>query len=519
MTHLVWFRKDLRILDNPALFAASQRAEANKLTANEKLTESTKLLAVFFITEQQWQQHGMGQRQIQLLKNAVLELQQSLRSLNIPLLIINAGDFNNSLTLLQTLCSDLNIDQVFFNHEYELNEQQRDKRFSHWCDQNQITTHGFHDQCLVPPGKVLTASDTMFKVYSPFKRAWQKQVGHYQQPPLGKPAAADHHNIGTDLNGLDLPLLTLDYQPDELWQVAEAAAHQQLNDFLDQRVQDYHELRDIPSQPATSQLSMALALGLLSPRQCFYACWQHSPGELYKSRGELIGAKPGLDSWINELIWREFYRHLMVAYPDLCKHKAFKPDTEQVPWRYDQADFQAWCDGNTGYPIVDAAMRQLKQTGWMHNRLRMISAMFLTKHLLIDWRWGEAWFAEHLVDFDLASNNGGWQWSASTGADGAPYFRIFNPTSQSQKFDSEGHFIVRYVPELLPLDPKQRHAPDNAKRRFCHYPQPVVDHQFGRQRALAAFKGEPLPLSACEQQKQTDLFSPSAADEVSNESI
>ena len=512
MTRLVWFRKDLRTRDNPALFYACQAS------ADEKL------VAVFCLTEQQWQQHGMGKRQIQLLKNSVYELQQELRSLNIPLLIIDSQTFDNSVAQLQVLCREMQVDQVFFNHEYEVNEQQRDAEFSHQCQQLGITIHSYHDQCLIPPGQVLTASDTMFKVYSPFKRAWQKLAATYQQPPMAQPAARERHNMTWPAPELTVPeiivpeltltLVTLEPSEDPLWQVTQEHAHQQLNDFLEQRVQDYHELRDIPSQPATSQLSMALALGLLSPRQCFYACWQNNGGEL-------TGAKPGLDSWVNELIWREFYRHLIVAYPDLCKHKAFKPETEQVPWRYDQQDFQAWCDGNTGYPIVDAAMRQLKHTGWMHNRLRMISAMFLTKHLLIDWRWGEAWFAENLVDFDLASNNGGWQWSASTGADGAPYFRIFNPTSQSQKFDPQGDFIVRYVPELLPLEPKQRHAPDSAKRRFCRYPQAIVEHKFGRERALAAFKGEPTPDTQASELNttQTDLFSTSAADTVSNESI
>merc|ERR1711879_45915 len=218
------------------------------------------------------------------------------------------------------------------------------------------------------------------------------------------------------------------------WQACEATSHEQLRCFVEQRGRLYQQDRDLPAKEATSQLSVALAVGILSPRQCLYTAFQ-------ANEGQLSGGDAGIDSWINELIWREFSRHIAIAFPDVCKHKAFKPDTEEVPWRNPhqdagaRADFHAWSTGNTGYPIVDAAQRQLLETGWMHNRLRMVSAMFLTKHLLIDWRLGEAFFNRHLMDADFCSNNGGWQWSASTGADGAPYFRIFNPTSQSQKFD------------------------------------------------------------------------------------
>jgi len=501
MNRLIWFRKDLRLHDNPALWHA----------CNDDNEHS--VYAVFCLTRQQWQQHGMGQRQQQLLINAVNELHDELRKLNIALLIINSETFGQSLTDLHQLCTEWQIDEVYLNLEYEFNEVQRDQQWFNDCQQQNIRCHSFHDQCIIPPGEVLTGSDQMFKVFSPFKRAWQRQFSRFNQQPLPAPTArpAQQAVLTAGLQQRHQPHATV---ADPLWSASEQQAHQQLNDFLDGAVTEYHRGRDFPAQPATSQLSCALALGLISPRQCLYSVWQ-------QNACELAGGEPGRDSWINELIWREFYRHLMAAYPQLCRHKAFKPDTENVPWRYSEKDFSAWCEGRTGYPIVDAAMRQLQQTGWMHNRLRMISAMFLTKHLLIDWRWGEAWFASQLVDFDLASNNGGWQWSASTGADGAPYFRIFNPITQSQKFDSDGEFIGRFVAELLPLAGRQRHQPNASQRRACGYPDEIVAHKFGRERALAAFKGEPFAQLSSNNgtDKQSDLFHHPNTDPLSNEGV
>jgi len=499
MARLVWFRSDLRLADNPALFRASQ-------------TDDEAVIAVSFICEKQWREHGAGNRQIQLIKNSLITLKQKLGSLNIPFIIAASTDFDDSLIQLKTLCQELDVTKVFFNLEYELNESERDHNFINWCQQNGITSYHFHDQCVIPPGKVLTRQGEMPKVYSPFKRAWQQQLDNYISAPLPQPVvlpASNRHAVPqTSLSDADICEIK-----DPLWTVDEDNIHDQLERFLHEQVQDYDQWRDFPQKPATSKLSYALKLGLISNRQCFYSVWQ-------QNACTVVGGEPGLDSWINELIWREFYRHLLVAFPQLNKHKAFKADTESVPWRYNQADFDAWCQGKTGYPLVDAAQRQLLQTGWMHNRLRMVSAMFLTKHLLIDWRWGEAWFAKHLVDFDLASNNGGWQWSASTGADGAPYFRIFNPITQSQKFDPDGEFIAHYVPELATLTIKQRHRPSVQQRQYCGYPQEIVEHKFARQRALSAFKGETLPAAtAQERSSHTSNITNPTADLFSSENI
>ena len=247
---------------------------------------------------------------------------------------------------------------------------------------------------------------------------------------------------------------------------------------------DYEKNRDLPALAATSSLSPYLAIGVLSPGQCLSAM-EGQLGFVPLSRGEHGFA------WLNELIWREFYRHLMVAHPHLSMHRAFKPETEALRWSRDEGDFQRWCDGQTGYPIVDAAMRCLNQTGWMHNRLRMICASFLCKDLHIDWRRGEGYFMSQLIDGDLAANNGGWQWSASTGADAAPYFRIFNPTRQSEKFDPQGDFLRRWLPELLDVPTRHIHQPRAWLDQYephNSYPPPIVDHQRAREYTLQLFR-------------------------------
>jgi deoxyribodipyrimidine photo-lyase len=230
-------------------------------------------------------------------------------------------------------------------------------------------------------------------------------------------------------------------------------------------------------------LSAYLAAGVISVRQCLHAV-------LSRNHGELDSGNPGAVVWINELLWREFYKHILVGFPRVSMGRAFRRDTEALPWRHAPDELAAWQQGRTGYPIVDAAMRQLLATGWMHNRLRMVAAMFLSKNLLIDWREGERWFMRHLIDGDLAANNGGWQWSASTGTDSVPYFRLFNPHSQSRRFDPEGRFLRQWLPELDALSDRQIHDPSSAGALFlpAGYPPPIVDLGMSRARALDAFR-------------------------------
>ena len=269
---------------------------------------------------------------------------------------------------------------------------------------------------------------------------------------------------------------------DSFYRAGETAAQDALDHFLDGTIDHYHQQRDFPSIAGTSSISPWLVAGTLSIRQCFHQALQ-------RNNGELDTGNQGITTWLSELIWREFYKHILVGFPRVSKNRAFKPETEQLPWQDDKSLLTAWQTGQTGFPIVDAAMRQLTNTGWMHNRLRMVTAMFLSKNLMLDWRLGEQFFMEHLIDGDLAANNGGWQWSASTGTDAAPYFRMFNPTSQSQKFDAEGTFIRQWLPELAHLDNKAIHGPyEYGEQSGLNYPHPVIDHRYSRQRVLQAFK-------------------------------
>ena len=268
----------------------------------------------------------------------------------------------------------------------------------------------------------------------------------------------------------------------DLFPPGETAALKRLRHFAKQPVLDYPDKRDLPALDATSRLSVYLATGVLSPRQCLHRVLHEHPDALDNSREF---------TWLNELIWREFYRHLLVAYPSLCRHKPFVDWTHRVEWQRNEAHFDAWKAGKTGFPIVDAAMRQMKEMGWMHNRLRMITASFLVKDLLIDWREGERYFMQQLIDGDLAANNGGWQWAASTGTDAAPYFRIFNPTTQGERFDPQGDFIRHYLPELADVPDSDIHQPHRWAEKHhkkLDYPAPIVDHKAARKKTLDAFE-------------------------------
>ncbi len=279
-------------------------------------------------------------------------------------------------------------------------------------------------------------------------------------------------------------MITRNNRYSQLFPAGEEAALQRLRRFCREDVQDYQQQRDFPAVAGTSCLSPYLALGILSPRQCVNRLRAECPEVLENADG-------GAFIWLNELIWREFYRHLLVAYPRLCQHHPFIGWTDAVIWNHSEQQLIAWQQGRTGYPIVDAAMRQLNETGWMHNRLRMISASFLVKDLLIDWRQGERYFMSQLLDGDLAANNGGWQWAASTGTDAAPYFRIFNPTTQGERFDQDGVFIRRWLPELAAVPDSDIHQPwrwAERQQQSLDYPPPLVEHKQARLATLAAFE-------------------------------
>lgn len=472
MRALVWLRSDLRTNDNTALHHASVAADRGVVT-------------VFTVCSQQWRAHDWGDARVEFIVRNLRCLSERLQQLNIPLLFTRPPTFAEVPPALLKLARRHGCDALYLNREYEVNESRRDEAVTRLFESKGLTVRVFDDQSIIAPDALRTTDGRFYTVFTPFKRAWQT---HFEEHGGGEVLPAPRRQpelickpdpVPAAISGFDLST-----DRSDLWPGGEDRAVRRLSTFITRRLAAYKDQRDLPAVDGTSRLSPYLAAGVISPRRCLY--------EALDANGGRIGSgRPGPSTWISELIWREFYRHVLVGFPRVGMNRAFRAETEQVPWRHDEDDFRAWCAGRTGVPIVDAGLRQLAQTGWMHNRLRMIVAMFLTKDLLIDWRWGERHFMRHLVDGDLASNNGGWQWSASTGTDAAPYFRIFNPYLQGRKFDPDGAFIRRFVPELHELEARAIHDPQmlsRADRASRDYPAPICDHKLARQRALEAFK-------------------------------
>ncbi|WP_075180707.1 deoxyribodipyrimidine photo-lyase [Pantoea sp. 1.19] len=466
-THLVWLRNDLRMHDNTALHAACRDSEA-------------RVLALFIATPGQWEAHHMAPKQAGFIQENLRQLSAALAEKGIPLHYRQVDRFSDALDALQQFCQQQQVDQLFYNYQYEINERDRDAQAERRLTAAGVTVQGFDDSLLLAPGSVLTGGGEMYKVFTPFSKAFVKRLQAQLPPCLPAPKKrTSDAGQGDAIAPFDYPC---EHWDDTLFPAGETAALARLREFCQQPVVGYATGRDFPARDSTSRLSAYLACGVLSPRQCLHRLLHEHPQALGDTQAFV---------WLNELIWREFYRHLLVAWPTLCKHRPFVDWTDGVAWQSNAAHLQAWQEGKTGYPIVDAGMRQLKALGWMHNRLRMIVASFLVKDLLIDWREGERWFMSQLIDGDLAANNGGWQWAASTGTDAAPYFRIFNPTTQGQRFDEAGEFIRRWVPELREVPASAIHDPHGwAKKmgRRLDYPQPIVDHKAARKATLAAFE-------------------------------
>jgi deoxyribodipyrimidine photo-lyase len=453
--------------DNPALYHAASQCQ---------------VIAVYLLYPKQWTLHGDSPNKLWFWMQNLEALKDSLQALNIPLIICDAIDYNNSADHLLALASHYQCSGVWFNNELGLNEERRDLSVQDRFNENSLECHRYNDQTLLVPGTLLNGKNDYYKVFTPFKKALCKQFTPDVCRVLPAPdkqlpiTIESSHTI--DCSSLFSPLSS---EASGLFPVSEQQAQQRLKVFIEQRSTRYKEDRDFPAITGTSTLSPYLVAGVLSIRQCFQAALQ-------ANHGELDTGNSGLTCWMNELIWKEFYKHVLHGFPRLSQHKAFNLETERLPWSNNESHFNAWCRGETGYPIVDAAMKQLVATGWMHNRLRMVVAMFLTKNLFLDWRLGEAFFMKHLIDGDLSANNGGWQWSASTGTDAAPYFRMFNPVNQSERFDPDGLFIREWLPQLSHLDNLQIHAPWQHSAPLLDYPAPIVDHKESRESTLSAFK-------------------------------
>lgn len=475
MRQLLWLRSDLRADDNTALAAAL----ANGPTC-----------ALFILTPEQWRAHDDAPAKVDFWLRNLGCLGARLAALNVPLLVRQTPDWSGVPDLLAELCGELNIGAVHANDEYGVNEQRRDQAVGEALAARGIRFARHLDTLFFAPGSILTQGGQPYRVYSQFRKACFARLRQSPQGVLAPPVPQAPLPIVSDplpdavpgygFDGVEVDLAVVREQ----WPAGEAEAQARLAAFAEDALSDYIEARNVPAESGTSRVSAYLAAGVLSPRQCLDAA-------LTANRGEFEGGDRGAAQWIAELFWREFYKHILAAFPRVSMGRAFRAETERLPWRHAPEDLAAWQQGRTGVPIIDAAMRALRKTGWMHNRLRMITAMFLTKNLLIDWREGERWFMRHLVDGDLSQNNGGWQWCASTGTDSVPYFRLFNPVSQSRRFDPDGTFIRRWVPELAALPPRDIHSPPIGGDLFAggaSYPPPVVDLGQSRARALTAFK-------------------------------
>lgn len=433
MSHCIWFRHDLRISANPALDAARKN--------------SHQVMAIYTITPKTWQAHDWSPIKIKFVEEELARLTKELQAINISLYILQAETFKDLPTIFSLFFKQHQVTDLYLNRHYGLDERRCETALQ---TISPVKWHYFNGNWLLAPEKTLNQQNKPYHVFTAYKRNVLSQLPTSFESALG-----------------------------------ESTAEKSLRTFCKSNLLEYHTQRDFPDIDCTSHLSHYLAQGVLSPRQCVRVMMQSSG---VHNILELLNFS-GPATWLNELIWRDFYQHLVWHYPLLCKGDAFKPETDQLPWSENQTLFHAWCEGKTGFPLVDAGMRQLNQTGWMHNRLRMVTAMFLSKTLFIQWRWGERYFMQHLIDGDFAANNGGWQWCASTGTDATPYFRIFNPTTQSERFDPQGEFIKRYCPELSSLSGKDIHNPSPSQRKICNYPHPIVDYSDMRKRVILAFKG------------------------------
>ncbi len=371
-------------------------------------------------------------------------------------------------------------DCVTFNRDTVPSAQRRDAVLTRVLEAagHRVVTH--KDHVVFESDEVLTGAGRPFSVYTPYRNAWWKQFS--ADPPEPSPARPFPPPIPKLERG-ELPSLTSMIGRDAakltLPTGGERAARRRLHSFLERSSEHYSERRNFPGVDGTSRLSPHLRFGTLSIRTCFRDAAEWC--------AEAPSAASGTQKWLDELVWREFYHSILEVHPRVLRG-SFRAEYDALQWSDDEERFNAWCEGRTGFPLIDAAMRQLVTTGWMHNRARMVVASFLVKDLWIDWRWGERFFMQHLVDGDPANNNGGWQWSASTGTDAQPFFRIFNPVSQSERYDPEGTYIRRFVPELAHLDDRRIHRPWTTPLECPHYPPPIVDHRNAREHALRAYE-------------------------------
>lgn len=470
---LVWFRRDLRNFDHAALYHAVRSHQ--------------KVFCVFVFDTEILDALPRIDRRVEFIRESLVELDAALRQQGGALVVCHGKTHEE----LPRLAAALDVSAVYVNHDYEPQAIARDTEVAQRLRALQIEFLDFKDQVIFERNEVLTQMAKPFGVFTPYKNAWLRTVNDFYLRSYPVENHAMHLAVAPQAQGVPT-LSDIGFETSNLsalrMQPGMRGGADLFDDFVT-RMDRYKDARDFPAVKGVSYLSTHLRFGTVSIRQLARHAWQDST-----MRGDA-----GATTWLSELIWRDFYHQILFHHPHVVNH-AWKAEYDDIRWEKGavaDALFAAWCEARTGYPIVDAAMRQLNQTGFMHNRLRMITASFLTKDLGIHWLRGERYFAEHLNDYDLAANNGGWQWAASTGCDAQPYFRIFNPVTQSERFDAQGKFIRRYLPELAQVPDKFIHAPWKLPALIqtawgvvigTHYPAPIVDHAVAREHTLTRFK-------------------------------
>lgn len=466
---LVWFRKDLRLSDNPALLAAAESGR--------------KVICAYVFDDESAGDWVPGGASLWWLHHSLKSLSDEVETLS-GKLVLRRGDAGK---VIPEIVEEVGAAAVYWNRLYEPWAIKRDEKIKSALKDAGVEARSFNGSLIVEPWEIATKQGKPYKVYTPFWRTLK--ADHAPNEPVGRPKRLEFADAPKSDRLEDWGLLPT--KPDwagglrDSWTPGESGAHGRLGAFIRSRMDDYKAGRDRPSEDGTSGLSPHLHHGEISPRQVWHAVKKAKNGDTADA-----------DSFLSEIAWREFSYNLLYHFPHFPERN-FQEKFDDFEWTGTDAEFEAWTKGETGYPIVDAGMRQLWSIGWMHNRVRMIVASFLIKDLMVHWRRGEDWFWDTLVDADLANNAAGWQWTAGSGADAAPYFRIFNPVSQGEKFDPDGAYVRKWIPELASLPKRVIHAPWTADRDTLSragvvlgkdYPHPIVDHGEARKRALAAFE-------------------------------
>lgn len=418
--NVFWFRRDLRLHDNIGLYNA--------------LKSNLPVLPIFIFDEEILEFLPKNDARVNFIYNCLAKIDQQLKEYNSSLLVIKGKPFK----VWEALFKDYQINAIYTNKDYEPYALERDRNIYKLAKENDVDFIRFKDQVIFEENEITKADGKPYTVYTPYKNKW----------------LAAFKNIELEiLNGNLNQFIKHHKEMPSLQEIGFKTSTIQVSEFNPTKIQDYGDYRDFPAMSHTTYIGPHLRFGTLSIRQVILDLPEQS------------------DVYLSELVWREFFMQILFHFPKVTSHN-FKAKYDVIPWRNNEEEFEKWCNGQTGYPIVDAGMRELNTTGHMHNRVRMITAGFLCKHLLIDWKWGEAYFAEKLLDYDLSANNGNWQWAAGTGCDAAPYFRVFNPTTQIQRFDKQLNYIRKWVPEIDELT----------------YPQPMVEHKFARERAINTYR-------------------------------